>query len=109
MNYYSVSFYLSHDKYLEINSVFDLDFELDNQTGKFEFNCDFNEDYWFCLNKILDIIELKSEKLEFLGVKKESISIWFISEMSEQTNFEFPPSLLKRLGNSGVNFCISLY
>ena len=109
MNYYSVSFYLGQDKYLEISSVLGLDFEWDNQTGRFEFNSDFKENYWTCLNRILDLIEIKSDKLESLGIKKESISIWFISEMSEQTNFEFPPNLLEKLGKSGVYFCISLY
>lgn len=109
MNYYSISFYLSQEKYPEISLVLGLDFEWDNQTGKFEFNCDFKDDYWACLNKILDIIEIKSDKLELLGIKKESISIWFISEMSEQTNFEFPSNLLEKLGKSGVHFCISLY
>lgn len=109
MNYYIIRFCLSQDKYLEISSVLGLDFEWDNQTGRFEFNCDFKENYWACLNTILDLIEIKSDKLQSLGIKKESISIWFISEMSEQTNFEFPPNLLEKFGKSGVHFCISLY
>lgn len=109
MNYYSISFYLSQDKYLKISSVLGLDFEWDNQTGRYEFNCDFKENYWTCLNRILDIIEINSDKLESLGIKKESISIWFVSAMSEQTNIEFPPQLLEKLGKSGVHFCISFY
>lgn len=109
MNYYSVRFFLNQDNHKEIGSILGLGWIDNEQSGTFEFKCALDYDYWFCLNKIIDLIQEKFVQLESICIVKDNISIWLISEISEQTNFEFSPEILEKLGKSGVHFCISLY
>jgi len=109
MNYYSLRFPLLDHTFKEICSILGPDFIGNDQTGIFEFTCDFGNDYWYCLHTILDHIQAKLSKLESIGIEKDKISLWLISEFSEQTNLEFSPDILEKLGEVGITFCISLY
>lgn len=57
----------------------------------------------------LGILEGRYEKLQDIGITKDDITIWMIYEYEEQCNMEFTPNDMKRLGDSGVTFCISCY
>ena len=57
----------------------------------------------------LGILEGKYDKLKEIGIEKEDISIWMIYEYNNQCNMEFSPSDMKKLGDSGITFCVSCY
>jgi hypothetical protein len=61
------------------------------------------------IDAFLDILEGKYDKLKEIGIDKEDISIWMIYEYINQCNMEFSPSDMKKLGDSGITFCISCY
>lgn len=57
----------------------------------------------------LSILNDKYEQLQNIGISKDHISIWMIYEYDGQCNMEFSASDMKKLGNSGITFCISCY
>jgi len=61
------------------------------------------------IDYFLGILEGKYDKLRKIGITKEEISIWMIYEYDEQCNMEFAPSDMKKLGDSGISFCVSCY
>lgn len=61
------------------------------------------------VGKLLSIIDGKFKKLQEVGVDLGSISLWMYYEYDQQCNMEFSPSDLKRIGDSGLTFCISCW
>ena len=71
---------------------------------------DDKKDEWFdFINVFLDLLETKNHEIEELNIKRENISIWLLYEYDQQCNMEFNAQRLKRLGDSGITFCISCW
>ena len=61
------------------------------------------------IDYFLGILEGKYDRLKDIGITREKISIWMIYGYEEQCNMEFAPSDMKKLGDSGITFCVSCY
>jgi len=68
-----------------------------------------NESDYDFINNFLDLLENKFEQLAELGIPKDFISIWYLYEYDQQCNMGFDPVRLKRLGDNGINLCISCW
>lgn len=65
--------------------------------------------YYDFINDFLDLLEGKYESLAKLGIEREDISIWRYYEYDGQCNMEYDPERTKRLGDNGINLCISCW
>lgn len=61
------------------------------------------------INRFLDLLENKYDKLAEIGIKRSDISFWYLYEYDQQCNMEFDPTRLKRLGDNGITLCISCW
>ena len=61
------------------------------------------------INIFLNILEPNFSKLEEINIKKEDITIWRIYKYESQCAMEFSPQEMKRLGDSGITFCIDCF
>lgn len=68
-----------------------------------------NDEYYDFINRFLDILEGKYDKLSKIGVNMEDITIWHIYVHDGQCNLEFDPQRMKRLGENGISLCVSCY
>ena len=68
-----------------------------------------NDDYFDFINHFLGLLNDKYEQLEIARITKEDISIGLLYAYNDQCNIEFSPNDLKRLGESGIRFCISCW
>lgn len=68
-----------------------------------------NDEYFDFINYFLDIIEGKLTQLESVEVLKSDISIWFLYQYLDQCNMNFLAKDLKRLGNNGIDLCVSCW
>lgn len=67
------------------------------------------DNYIDFINRFLDILDLRYDSLYEIGVQRDHISIWVIYEYQQQCNLEFQAKDLKRLGENGINLCVSCY
>ncbi|MBL1180489.1 MAG: hypothetical protein HND27_05220 [Bacteroidetes bacterium] len=111
MTDYSIIIWADSPKTLyKISTILDIDsnYKIENNTWLYNIvgkECE----YFDFMNVFMDILESKLEKLNELGIKNEQITIWMETDYEEQNNFEFSASAMKRLGNSGISFCFSIY
>lgn len=75
----------------------------------YEIEFEKQECYFDIIEKYLDILEEKYEKLRKVGINSTDISIWLIYGYNNQCNMEFAPKTLERLGKNGIKLCISCY
>lgn len=68
-----------------------------------------NNYYMSFVDRLLNMLNNKYEKLKNIGIETDDISIWMIYEYDEQCNMEFNPKDLKRLGENGITLCVSCY
>lgn len=68
-----------------------------------------DDGYTNFIDCFLGILEGKYDRLQDIGVTREEISIWMIYEYEGQCNMEFSPIDMKKLGDSGITFCVSCY
>jgi len=68
-----------------------------------------NDPFYDFINKFLDLLEYKYDKLAEIGIKRSDISIWYLYEYDQQCNMEFDPTRLKRLGENGITLCVSCW
>ena len=68
-----------------------------------------DNEYSNFIDYFISILRGKYEKLEDIGITRDKISIWMIYEYEEQCNMEFTPEDLKKLGDNGINLCVSCY
>lgn len=68
-----------------------------------------NDPFYDFINKFLDLLEYKYDKLAEIRIKRSDISIWYLYEYDQQCNMEFDPTRLKRLGENGITLCISCW
>ncbi|MDH8702594.1 hypothetical protein M2138_001962 [Dysgonomonadaceae bacterium PH5-43] len=61
------------------------------------------------INYFLDILNGKFMELESIGIQRDNISIWFLYQYENQCNMEFKSKDLKRLGENGIDLCISCW
>ncbi|MEH1911341.1 hypothetical protein [Nostoc sp.] len=61
------------------------------------------------VDRFLNLLEDKYQKLSMLGVNKDHISIWMYYEYDEQCNMSFSPEDMKRLGDNQITLCISCW
>ena len=66
-------------------------------------------EYFNFIDYFTSMLSGKYEKLEDIGITRDKISIWMIYEYEEQCNMEFTPEDLKKLGDNGINLCVSCY
>jgi hypothetical protein len=62
--------------------------------------------YFDFINNFLDFIEPNLKALKDLGIDISDITIWLVYEYEHQCAMEFNPQEMKRLGDSGIVFCI---
>ena len=67
------------------------------------------DNYFDFINNFLDLLEGKYQALADIGIQKNNITIWMIEEFSGDCNMEFDPVRMKRLGDNGINLCITCY
>lgn len=65
--------------------------------------------YFDFINNFLDIIEPNLSKLKQKGIYQQDISFWLLYEYDQQCGMEFHPKEMKRLGDSGIVFCIDCW
>lgn len=80
-----------------------------NNRWEFEIVQDSKSNYIDYIQIFLDILENKYNKLEQIGVKRESIVIWIYYEYDQQCNMEFSPDNLIKIGSNGISLCISCW
>lgn len=68
-----------------------------------------NDPFYDFINRFLDLLENKYDKLAEIGIKRSDISFWYLYEYDQQCNMEFDPTRLKRLGENGITLCISCW
>ncbi|MFQ4142113.1 hypothetical protein [Chlorogloeopsis sp. ULAP02] len=61
------------------------------------------------IDKFLNLLEGKYQKLSRVGVNKDDISVWVYYEYDEQCNMSFSPEDMKRLGDNQITLCISCW
>ena len=61
------------------------------------------------INQFLNLLENKYNKLLELGIKRDDITIWKLYEYDGQCNMEFTAEEMKRLGENGINLCVSCW
>jgi hypothetical protein len=70
---------------------------------------DENGNYVDFIQIFVNILKDKYIKLEEIGIKRDSISIWIYYEYDQQCNMEFSPDNLSKIGNNGISLCISCW
>ena len=65
--------------------------------------------YYDFINEFLNLLEGKYQSLAALGIERNDISIWRYYEYDGQCNMEYDPERTKRLGDCGINLCISCW
>jgi len=65
--------------------------------------------YYNIIEKFLDILDGKYEKLFNLKIERKFITIWLIYGYHNQCNMEFSPETMERLGKNGITLCISCF
>lgn len=83
--------------------------ELEYSTWNYQVESHEDDSYFDFINKFLNILEPKFEKLASIGITKQEISIWHLYEYDQQCNMEFHAQELKRLGEFGITLCISCW
>lgn len=113
-----ISFESSLDTYNAISNILDLppsekDFKyIKNDapsTWTYEIIEEQNDPFYDFINKFMDILENKFDKLSELGINRSDITFWYLYEYDQQCNMEFDPIRLKRLGDNGIKLCISCW
>lgn len=80
-----------------------------NNRWEFEIVQDNKSNYIDYIQIFIDMLENKYNKLEKIGVTRESIVIWIYYEYDQQCNMEFSPDSLKKIGSNGISLCISCW
>ncbi|MCW8896879.1 MAG: hypothetical protein OQJ96_13530 [Flavobacteriales bacterium] len=68
-----------------------------------------DDEYYDFISNFLDLLEGKYSFLEKLEISRKDITIWRVYEYDDQCNMEYDAEELKRLGENGINLCISCY
>ena len=70
---------------------------------------DDNAAYYDFINEFLNILEPNFSELAQLGIERNDITFWLLYEYDQQCGLEFHPQEMKRLGDSGIIFCIDCW
>lgn len=65
--------------------------------------------YFDFINEFLDLLEGKYAQLADLGIERDNVSIWRYYQYDGQCNMEYDPERMKRLGDNGINLCITCW
>ena len=68
-----------------------------------------NDQYFDFINVFVDLLTSRKQKLQEFGITFADISIWMIYWHDGQCNMEFDPERMKKIGNAGINLCITCY
>jgi hypothetical protein len=102
----------TYDSITEIIGVMPTDKDFEDKisnTWTYEVIEEQNDPFYDFINKFLDLLEYKYDKLAEIGIKRSDISIWYLYEYDQQCNMEFDPTRLKRLGENGITLCVSCW
>lgn len=74
-----------------------------------QFRIEDEEESMYYMHFLMDLLKNKYADLLKIGVERDVISIWRLYEYDQQCNMEYSPSILKRMADNGVTFCISCW
>lgn len=109
MNYYSMRFDVSPHIFNQIKVIMGDNTSRNDSSISFEYSKIKANNYWKCLSQIVESLEVRLNEINSLGVESDQISLWFLTPHSDQKNLEFSPDLLKKIGDVGIVFCVSIY
>jgi hypothetical protein len=61
------------------------------------------------LTYFADIISTNLSNLKKIGISTDAITFWYLYEYIGQCNMEFSPDITKKIGDLGINLCISCW
>ncbi|MCL1943924.1 MAG: hypothetical protein FWF54_10310 [Candidatus Azobacteroides sp.] len=111
MYYYSLRIdAFTDDKIIAINNILEVKSNFSPTAGwGLEVKEGESDAEFFFIDYFLSLLRGKYEKLEKIGVTRDSISIWMLYEYEGQCNMEFLPEDMYNLGKEGIVLCVSCW